>query len=81
MDGKKVGIVHLKLITTIKINNMWIAEVTWRDNSRYYFGPFTEYEAGIKKWSAEFSYKYGSMVECIDYHKLNEPKLWDGNQQ
>ena len=52
---------------------MWIAEVTWRDNSRYYFGPFTEYDSGIKVWSAEFSYKYGSMVECIDYHKLVNP--------
>ncbi len=44
---------------------MWIAEVTWRDNSRYYFGPFTEYDSGIKVWSAEFSYKYGNMVEAL----------------
>jgi len=52
---------------------MWIAEVIWHDNTRYYFGPFTEYEAGIKKWSAEFSYKHGSMVYFIDYHKLENP--------
>jgi hypothetical protein len=52
---------------------MWIAEVTWHDGTRYYFGPFTEYEAGIKKWSAEFSYEHGSRVYSIDYHKLQGP--------
>lgn len=57
----------------VKPNNMWIAEVTWKDNSRYYFGPFTEYDSGIKVWSAEFSHKYGSMVYSIDYHKLENP--------
>jgi hypothetical protein len=54
---------------------MWIAEVIWCDNSRYYFGPFTEYDSGIKVWSAEFSYKYSSMVESISYHKLEKPEI------
>jgi hypothetical protein len=54
---------------------MWIAEVIWHDNTRYYFGPFYQYDTGIKVWSAEFSYKHGNRVESISYHKLEEPTI------
>lgn len=56
-----------------KRNNMWIAEVTWHDNTRYYFGPFTQYDEGIKVWSAEFSHRHGTKIESIAYHKLENP--------
>lgn len=52
---------------------MWIAEVTWHDNTRYYFGPFTQYDEGIKVWSAEFSHRHGTKIESIAYHKLENP--------
>ena len=58
----------------IKIE-MWIAEVIWHDNSRQYFGPFSEYEAGIKAWSAEFSYRHSDTIESIGYYKLEKPKI------
>lgn len=62
----------------------WIAEVKWkpvfakghgatRIIKTEYFGPFTEYDTGIKTWSSKFSSEHRGEVEHIDYHKLTLP--------
>jgi len=62
----------------------WIAEVKWKDIEQEhtienipgeveFFGPFTEYDEGIKVWSANFSKRCKNKIEYIYYHKLKTP--------
>lgn len=64
---------------------LWIAEVKWKDieqehtmenitGDTQFFGPFTEYDEGIKVWSAKFSEEHHGKFEYIDYHNLITPK-------
>jgi hypothetical protein len=54
------------------MKQIWIAEVKWNDRSVEYFGPFTEYDMGIKVWSANFSFEHSDKFEWINYHILNQ---------
>lgn len=65
--------------------DLWIAEVKWKDieqehtmeniiGDTQFFGPFTEYDEGIKVWSAKFSEEHHGKFEHIDYHNLITPK-------
>jgi hypothetical protein len=54
------------------MKTIWIAEVKWKDGKSEFFGPFTEYDMGIKVWSAEFSADNSGKFEWIDYHILNQ---------
>lgn len=64
---------------------LWIAEVKWKDieqehtmeniiGEKQFFGPFTEYDEGIKVWSAKFSNSHHEKFDYITYHNLITPK-------
>jgi hypothetical protein len=54
------------------MKKLWIAEVKWNDGNVEYFGPFAEYDTGIKLWSSNFSFKHSGTFEYINYHTLNQ---------
>jgi hypothetical protein len=54
------------------MKKLWIAEVKWNDGNVEFFGPFTEYDTGIKVWSSNFSDEHSGKFEWIDYHILNQ---------